>query len=643
LLDFDTLDCITADITPSRKHAPFCGVDGEGGEINGRHEYLLLRAGEHVLETGKPLTTGDCFHFLAGLPKGRVYVAFFFNYDVTMMLRGLPPERLKRILHPELRRKTLCSQAYPVDIGAYQVDYIPHKEFRVRKRGQPWTIIHDTGSFFQEAFAKLKEDGTVTGALDKWLGDEPDLTDTIYNIALGKAQRDSFTAMTDYERVYNEREVILLARMMEKYRDMCDRLNLHPAKWQGPGHLVTAFFRRERFPKKKDLLVFQDVEFYDFIRMAFYGGRFEDCIYGDIPGPIYQYDKNSAYASIYDDLPCMIHTKWTKTSVLPADGIYVADVEFHHPPGYRVNTLPIRTDKGTLIFPRTGRGVYWCYEIEAARQVGCEIRLAGLCYRAVQQCDCSLFDIVHELYAERRRLGSSTQGRPLKLLLATIYGKFAQSVGCAPYANPVYAGMITSSCRAELATASLQDGRNGDDVIMLATDGIFTREPRDLPLSERIGDWDLKVHDAMLSIQSGVYFLPPKDGEDKLRTRGINASKLAEYEIDFRSVWARWIDNPDYRYPPEVCIPLHMFTGIRLAVARNKPETAGDWVDVAKRIKFDWESKRRPLKISDGMLLTIPTEGSRALRSIPYNPHSHMERSLERAVFDDQPEWGDEL
>ena len=40
---------------------PFAGVDGEGGDIDtGRQEYLLLRAGEHVLETGQPLTPMEC-------------------------------------------------------------------------------------------------------------------------------------------------------------------------------------------------------------------------------------------------------------------------------------------------------------------------------------------------------------------------------------------------------------------------------------------------------------------------------------------------------------------------------------------------------------------------------------------------------
>lgn len=623
---------------------PFAGTDGEGGDIDGCHEYLLLRAGDHVLETGRPLMALECLAFLADLPKTHIYVAFAFDYDVTMILRSLPPDRLWRLLHSEVRRKDVCSQAYPVDYGRFQIDYMPHKEFRVRRRdGGKWTIIHDSFTFFQEAFARLKADDTVSGALVKWLGDEPELEDTILSIARGKAQRSAFTRMTDYEREYNHLECILLARMMEKYRSMCDRIGIRPTKWQGPGYLVTAFFKREKFPRKKDITVFQDFDFYVFVSWAFYGGRFEPCIFGDITGPVHQWDINSAYASIYDDLPCMLHTRWNKTYALPSGGIYAADVEFHHPAGYKVHTLPIRTDKGTLIFPRTGRGIYWCYEIAAAQRADCDVRLVGDCYEAEVTCDCRLFDKVQELYAERQRLGSSTQGRPLKLMLATIYGKFAQSIGCGPYANIVYAGMITSSCRAQISDAALQDGRNGDDVIMIATDGLFTREARNLPVSKMIGEWDHVIHDSIFMVQSGVYFLPPRDGVDKLKTRGVPIGKMLEHEIDFRAVWARWLDNPDYVYPPEVCIPMHNFIGLRLAIARNKPETAGRWVDIPKTVKFDWESKRTPRCVSDGMLFTVPIQGSRILESLPYDHYAHAERDLERVSYDDQPDWSNFL
>src|ERR1039457_571060 len=60
----------------------FCGIDGEGGNVNGRHLYYLLRAGGDYLHTGGALTASECLSFIGNLPKNRIYISFFFNYDV---------------------------------------------------------------------------------------------------------------------------------------------------------------------------------------------------------------------------------------------------------------------------------------------------------------------------------------------------------------------------------------------------------------------------------------------------------------------------------------------------------------------------------------------------------------------------------
>src|SRR6188472_308815 len=123
-----------------RRLLPFAGVDGEGGDIGtGRQEYLLLRAGDHVLETGQPLTPMECLRFLADLPHDRTYVSYAFNYDVTMILRDLPVERWARILEPKRGvRGTVLPVCVPYrqtpQDGDVEVNYMPSKEFKVRIR-----------------------------------------------------------------------------------------------------------------------------------------------------------------------------------------------------------------------------------------------------------------------------------------------------------------------------------------------------------------------------------------------------------------------------------------------------------------------------------------------------------------------------
>src|SRR6266487_3962473 len=130
---------------------PFAGVDGEGGNVWGRHEYMLLRAGRRVITNPAGLGWRECLGFLADLPRDAIYVSFFFDYDVTKMLQGLPEQRLRRLLDRDSRpvgpdKSTLLA----VDVPGFQIDYLPGKEFRVRRAHEgggygKWLIVSDVG------------------------------------------------------------------------------------------------------------------------------------------------------------------------------------------------------------------------------------------------------------------------------------------------------------------------------------------------------------------------------------------------------------------------------------------------------------------------------------------------------------------
>src|SRR6202000_2008521 len=148
--------------------------------IDGKHQYLLLRAGERVLENpdGEPLRTYQCLEFLSGLRKDRVWCSFAFDYDVTMIVRGLSERKIAALFDRESRaildaEGNPTNRYWPVTCGAgmFEIDYMPHKEFRVRRAGEytrhdggKWTVINDVFTFFQSSFVK---------ALRKWFVDEP--------------------------------------------------------------------------------------------------------------------------------------------------------------------------------------------------------------------------------------------------------------------------------------------------------------------------------------------------------------------------------------------------------------------------------------------------------------------------------------
>lgn len=605
-----------------KESRPFVGVDGEGGNVpepgalfGDSHEYLLLRAGDQVLETGAPLTWGECLKFLADLDPGFTYVSYYFDYDVTMMLRKAPLPALKRLF---AKRDRISSSER---IGNYDVSYTPHKEFKVRHRraGSPKFItISDVGPFFQCSFVK---------ALTQWDIGTPEVRG---RIAADKARRSEFREMTGQEREYNREEVSLLEELMQEFAEACYTVGYIPARWQGPGWLATAIMRAHDVPRSKDLPITSNRLLMKLANEAYYGGRFEITCVGPVAGPVYEYDINSAYPhAMATVLPCLRHGSWIKQSGRPAPNVLgFGQVSFDHPGGMNLCNLPIRTKEGGLTFPRRASGVYWSIELDAAEQAGTEILSTGTwyIYRPGELCTCTPFSFVRDLYAERRRIGKDGRGRVLKLGLNSLYGKMAQSIGMPAYSNPVYASLITANTRAMIIDAYRADP---DAVVAIATDAVYSRTPLALDCGEDLGQWERTIlDDGMFNVMPGMYYSGSMAGA----TRGVPLPSFQGAEAEFIAAF----EDLKAGKPRTVRIDGTGFITIRQALAWNKPHLAGRWLPNPKDISFDWKSKRDPgfAVLTDGILWTRPQPGSETLVSCPYN------RSI--GGWADEREWSRE-
>jgi hypothetical protein len=570
---------------------------------------------------GRGLTSYECLEFIAGQDPDRIYIGYYFDYDVTKILQGLPAERLERIVRRELRPNPHQPGAsLPVDWGPFRIDYMKGKEFRVQKEGGPWVTISDCGPFFQCSFVK---------ALTAWFGGESELYDrAIAKIKEGKDQRATFGGLDEYMRKYCKLECDMLTLLMNRFRSVCYELNLHPPQWQGPGRVASAVLKREKYPSSKSTPLWESPRGEDIAKLAnaaYYGGRFEAAIIGEVPGPIYQYDINSAYPAVYRTLPCLKHGLWIEfLNRLPTDGsLYVADIEFQHSHDIQYCGLPVRSNTGTLLFPFRGRGIYWSTEIEKSLPY-----LTGFTvhrgYKYIPQCDCNPFSWVEPMYLERKKLGKSGKGIVLKLALNSIYGKLCQSIGNPTYANPIHASLITATTRGQLYEAMMLKDR-GHDVIMAATDGIFCTSSRAVDCGTNLGQWEETIHKDIFVVQSGVYYIAGQTP----KTRGTAVSRLVTHEAEFRAAWRgylpsvrKWKTIADQRIE-SVSVPVNNFISLPLALAWRKPDIAGQWIDDTRDIAFEWFTKRtvfsgnRAITRGSGTyLITRPHNGG--AESIPY-------------------------
>jgi len=583
----------------------FRGVDGEGGNVpeegtlfGVRHQYLSLRCGPHLLETGKPLSWNDCFSFLADQPSSFQYVAYFFDYDVTMMCRTLP-EKVARSLITRHLRIDKTGNTKPVTFGGFQFDYLPHKEFRVRRMGtKRWVVISDVGQFFQKTFHNT---------LCKWeIGTEEERA----FILRGKSMRADFAGFDEEIRAYNALECLLLEQLMTNFRAVCWETGYVPKKWQGPGHLASAMLAKHGVPRREDIPILSNYKFRSLAQAAYYGGRFETTATGPVRGPVYQYDINGAYVHLLKSLPCLIHGSWKWVRERPSEGLWFGEIYFDHDAPLLLYNFPVRLKNGNIQYPKEGNGVYWSVEIEAAESAGSRTTFKQG-WVLERHCDCRWFDFVDPYYKQRLALGKSAKGYVLKLAGNSMYGKIAQSIGYAPYANPVWAGLITAGCRAMLINAYKQDHA---DTYMLATDGIFVSKKLDLPVSKELGEWDETIHpDGIFIVQPGIYF-----AGDEPKSRGIQVGRVNEMRETFQEQWNKYVQSHglDYTVPVEVT----NFITLKQAIARNKFALAGTWEHATREISFEWYFKRKQgLALSrNGNLRTVPHNGGKEEVSIPY-------------------------
>jgi len=654
---------------------PFMGIDGEGCGKNhkGQQHYMLLCAGndtEHYeLYTGNPLTTYECLNFICNLPPDVILTSFAFGYDATMILRDLSPERRRDVLDTVksewwLKGATRRSPyTYWRDFG---IDYLPHNHFRVCRvervtlhspdglltwithkpiKGTTRTIYESFG-FFQRKFARALQDHDIGTQAERDL------------ITSNKAERAQFASMTSEVRDYCALECALLSRAMTKLRSIWLDLEIKPRTPNGAGKLAAALHDKWGTIKRRDLEMLPRISgVLQHANAAFYGGRFELQRIGRVPGPVYEYDINSAYPAAMLDLPCLWHGRWEYLSGErirrvhreEPDALYVASVRYHHklPLCRGMCGLPHRRSgreilgsayAGTVTWPVQGQGTYWSVELRSAEKLGAHL-IFGEGWRYHKECDCCAFPDLPPLYAERQRLGSTSAGYFLKIAINALYGKLVQRIGNPRHANPIWGGLITAATRARLNDAIAQ---NPSAVVMIATDGLYTNAKLDLPISKNLGEWSTEMHrKGLFLVQPGIYW---SDDLLTIKTRGVSRGFFAPAarRRAFERAWKQYYQadlSSDHVVPiPAVELPIRLFIGLALAQARNNPDLAGCWMDVAKTFSFDWHGKRAAKRWELGPCVkAFPLQGGKDWISATYD----VDPSL-TAGFDDQLELQDQ-
>ncbi len=658
-----------------KQRTTFIGIDGEG---QGRefHQYVMLAAStldgdrtwvaeapvqfqnsDGSTEYKRQLTTKECLDLLLSLPNANTKIfSFAFNYDLTKILTDLPDKKLYELFRPDLpsRRPTGKHSehkgAMPIGWEGYELN-LQGTKFTIRRQkdGRKQTCW-DLFKFYQ---------GKFVTAIDDWkVGDE----ESRAFIRRMKSQRHEFDKLPPSEvQKYCLMENRYIAELGRKLIASAEAVELDLKSFYGAGSLGNAMLEKMGV---KRCMADPLEEMRTAVAAAFFGGRFENSVIGTIREKLHNWDISSAYVYQLAFLPCLAHATWKHTT----DRADLSRAEAQNGALVRYSLagrslsrnvhgkvretrswgpFPFRCKDGSTAYPvESGGGWVWLDEYLAGEKIFSNVgfREAWIYER---NCNCKPFEKIPEYYNHRLRIGKEGPGIVVKLGMNSCYGKLAQTLGAAKFNNWIWAGMITSGCRAQLLHM-LWLHEDPANCFMLATDGLLTREtivpptPMETGTGTQkndkgkfvpLGGWEHKDADKGVFIaRPGIYFpLEPSESElSAIRARGVGRSVVLKSWPLLIEAWERrgpaegpYPPNVDgkgkfeYKGPIAKMPDVERFCGAKTSISSSEKGTKfkramgrghkpayGQWISRPVEMTFDPLPKRAKVN-DDGITLEL--------------------------------------
>jgi hypothetical protein len=527
---------------------------------------------------GKGLSTERIFDFLLGhCADDAINVIYGGSYDFNMWLRDFTEEELRGLY----REESFTWRNYRLQWRTGKTFYIRRLDPIFGKPIGTGVTIYDVVSFFQTTFVN---------ACDSYLGDR--FLDR-ERIVEQKANRGKFTLEDAAEvEIYNRSELQNLIMLVEELRARLNKVHLRPRRWDGPGAVAAALLTREGVKEAKAEC---PSEVARAARFAYAGGRFEVIRWGHVEEKAYEYDVNSAYPAALRFVPDLSKGHWRHHEGEPENAgtftVYriVSRALFGNLPAPLFCRLP----KGSICYPRDVEGWYWSPEYEVTKEY-CKRGYGSYevleAWEFVPSADRKPFEFIEPLYLKRQALKAGKDGAHvgIKLALNSLYGKLAQQVGYSekrgrlrlpPYHQLEWAGFTTSYCRAKVLGACLD---KLESVIAFETDAVFTSEPLDVPISNKLGDFEVTEFADLTYIQSGLYF--GESDANISKTRGVDRGNLSRQYVLERMA------DPD-PFKRMATVGLTRFVGAGIALSQNYARWRR-WESVTKEVRLEPSGKR---------------------------------------------------
>lgn len=590
---------------------PMIAWDGEGMKLRGvkrPQNYVLFGCSA---DRFNPLLVGDAgssldffriVDYATAIAKANptaYHIGFFFSYDQNMIVQSLPP-----MCKLALYEKNRCSLKH--DGCIYKCQWTPKKRIRLtkidREGKRSSLVIDDMAAFFAKSFLKAYGE----------LFPEDLATESFKVIAEGKANRAEML-WADMARVrhYWEHEIVALAKLAERFKEIMYDAGFELREWYGPGALANLIRRLYNLAPHehggKQIELSQEV--HDASKRGYFGGHVEQYVAGRIGRRVHVYDINSAYPAAIAKLPSLREGGHWHHVERPTRGIRVGIYHTQYgdrssPIPWRPQPLPHRDHEAEISYPSRVDGWYWTPEAAMAKRSHHAVILGGYEWHPADKDD-RPWAFLADMYQQRLTLKDAGNPceRAFKLGPNSLYGKLAQRAGwdsvnmMPPRAHTLpLAGWVTAYCRAEIMKlVARMDPRQ---VIAVETDGVFsTQSPEQLGivLDKELGGWGTKEYADLIYVQNGLYIGIKDDGSYEIKTRGMDPES-----ITYDSV-IRYLETlqPGERWEPTEITQRERFIGIGSAISRSR--TTGGKLNPFKMNQLHCRWELSPRQMSPGL------------------------------------------
>lgn len=599
-----------------RQTAPyFIGFDTETYHQNGNMLCLCTSVGRTNYVTGyedRPVSFEHIVNYLlmCKMSPKALFVSYNLKFDAEVILKSLGQE----ILTQFYKNDKFTGEYYSDDgKDKYKIRYIPKKFLSIKKNNET-LLFFDALQFFIGSGENGKTDLDSVAKL--WLG-ESKKYDGVYKDkkfpSMDRIHPDEFNKIIDY--CY--KDACLVKNLMDIWvKTFHINFGFYPDKYYSAGYLTSQYFKTQL----PNFYSFNDTPYVinELAYKCYFGGRFEIFQRGLIKN-VHHYDIKSAYPHAMTQLPDLTNGKWFK--LRNARDIFRADMGF-----FKIR-CKVNENYLTPFLLRQVNGLVTCPRGEITTHVTLsELKVAmteydmkvdiisGYVFYANKYDETTPFNkLIKEMYTIRQKQTNTGQKYIYKVLLNAGYGKFAQTKP-EPRGlfNPVICAFITGHCRGHLLNAVMD---NKDDIVMLATDGIFTRKKlKHVLLGSTLGDFDYTFHPKLKLIQAGVYATNTTDDKTlKAHSRGF-ALKIIEngqvHTFDFDEASIKYNEKHGFHFKVTNRKPLSLVQSI--IQNAYSPALINMFTEYTKHIELNGDKKRiwtGTLKNLDTINYSVPIEG----------------------------------